>query len=80
MHMIQKCTTETVITILHKKVGVPADMDSIEHALWDDLGVDSLGLTETCMNLEHELGITIPHEEALRTQNVQELVALISSL
>jgi len=77
--MAQKCTPEIVIDILEEKVGVPADTPGIETASWDELGVESLGLSETFASLELNLGFQVPHEEALTTHNVQELVSLINT-
>jgi acyl carrier protein len=76
--MAQQCTSEMVITILQAKVGVPADTPGIETATWDELGVESLGLAETFASLELTMGFQVPHEEALQTKNVLELVSLIN--
>lgn len=76
--MAQKCTSKIVIDILQTKVGVPADTPGIETATWEELGVESLGLSETFASLELSMGFQVPHEEALQTHSVQELVALIN--
>jgi acyl carrier protein len=78
--MAQRCDIQSMVDILHAKVGVPKDTPNIETALWEEIGVESLGLTEICASLEHTLGIAIPHEEALNQRNVQELVAFVNSL
>jgi len=44
-----------------------------------ELGVESLGLVETFASLEHLLGVEIPDKQAMRTKNIQELVALINT-
>jgi len=77
--MVQRCTPAIVIDILQTKVGVPANTPGIETASWEELGVESLGLSETFATLEINMGFQVPHEKALQTQNVQELVALINS-
>lgn len=77
--MAQKCTPAVVIDILETKVGVPANTPGIETATWEELGVESLGLSETFASLELSMGVQVPYEEALQTQNVRELVALINS-
>jgi acyl carrier protein len=77
--MEQKCTPAIVIDILETKVGVPASTPGIETATWEELGVESLGLSETFASLELSMGVQVPYEEALQTQNVRELVALINS-
>lgn len=77
--MAQPCTPAMVIDILETKVGVPADTPAIDTAPWEDLGVDSLGLSEVFANLWHLLGIEIPQEEAIHAGNVQELVSLVNA-
>jgi acyl carrier protein len=77
--MSQSCTPEVIINILEEKVGIPKETPDIEKASWDTLGVESLGLTETLAGLEQELGVVLPHEKAMQTKNVQELVALINT-
>jgi acyl carrier protein len=77
--MAQKCTSAVVIDILQEKVGVPADTPGIETATWEELGVESLGLAETFASLELSMGFQVPHEEALQTHNVLELVLLINT-
>lgn len=78
--MTQRCNVQFILDILHSKVGVPLDTPNIETASWDELGVESLGLTEVCTSLEHTLAIEIPHEEALSLKNAQELVAFVNSI
>lgn len=78
--MLQTCNTETVITILHESVGLPSGIANVEKLSWDELGIDSLGLTETVSTLERTLKITLPAEVAINTQNVEELVTWINSL
>jgi acyl carrier protein len=77
--MAQLCTSDLVVTLLSKKVGVPATTPGIATATWEELGVDSLGLSEVLAGLWHHLGVEIPHEEALQTINVQELVSFVNT-
>lgn len=77
--MAQTCTSALVIEILATKVGVPANTPHIDTATWEELGVESLGLSETVSSLSLELGIELPHEEALVTKNVQDLVTLVNA-
>jgi acyl carrier protein len=77
--MTRSCTPDLVIDILEKKVGVPADTPEIDTATWEELGVDSLGLSEVFASLWHLLDVELPHEEALRTANVLELVSLVNA-
>jgi acyl carrier protein len=69
-----------MLDILHSRVGVPLNAPNIDIASWEELGVESLGLTEVCTSLEHQFGIIIPQEEAFAAQNVQELVAFVNSI
>ena len=78
--MAQRCTTQFFLETLHAKVGVPLNIANIETAPWEELGVESLGLTEVCTSLEHTFGITIVYEEALTKGNVQELVAFVNAI
>jgi len=68
-----------VIDLLTIKVGVPTNTPAIDTASWEDLGVDSLGLSEVFAGIWNLLGVEIPHEEAIHTTNVQELVALVNA-
>ncbi len=77
--MDRSCTPEMVIDILAKKVGVPADTPDILTATWEELGVESLGLSEMFASLSLLLGIEVPHEDALNTSNVQSLVVLVNA-
>jgi acyl carrier protein len=77
--MSQLCTVEIVISMLHTKVGVPLETPNIDTASWEELGVESLGLSELFATLEHDLGINISFQDALSTKNVQELVAMVNS-
>ena len=78
--MTQRCTVQFLVETLHAKVGVPLNIANIETAPWEELGVESLGLTEVCTSLEHAFGISIVYEEALTRSNVQELVAFVNAI
>lgn len=78
--MAQRCSMQFLLQTLHSKVGVPLNTPDIDTASWEELGVESLGLTEVCTSLEHVLEITIPHEEALTTKNPRELVTFVNAL
>lgn len=74
------CTTETVYTILTSKVGVPVSTPQSEASSWEELQVDSLGITEMVLSLEQELHVTIPDGDALKTRTVGELIDLVNTL
>lgn len=75
-----RCSTQMMIDILHARVGVPPNTPNIDTVSWEELGVESLGLTEVCSSLEYQLNITVPQEEAFSTRNIQEFVAFINSI
>jgi acyl carrier protein len=77
--MAPLCTDEKVIALLNEKVGVPADIANIETATWKELGLESLALSEVFTNLEIDLDIEIPFDQAMKTKNVQELVSFINT-
>ena len=78
--MASRCSLQFMIDILHSKVGVPLNTPNIDTASWEEMGVESLGLTEVCTSLEHKLGIVLPQEEAFSMRNVRELVAFVNSI
>lgn len=75
-----RCSTQMMIDILHARVGVPPNTPNIDTVSWEELGVESLGLTEVCSSLEYQLNITVPQEEAFSTRNIQEFVAFINAI
>jgi len=76
---VRPCTSNTIIEILHKKVGIPTDIPDIEKRSWYELGVDSLGITEVCASLEQSQEIHIPYEQAIRTKNIDDFILLINT-
>ena len=77
--MAKTCTNEKVITLLQERVGIPGNTEGIESATWEELGVESLGLSEIFSSLENELDIEIPFDQAMKTRNVEELVSFINT-
>lgn len=78
--MTSRCNLQLIVGILHSKVGVPLNTPNIETASWEEIGVESLGLTEVCTTLEQRFGIALPQEEAFSMRNVRELVAFVNSI
>jgi acyl carrier protein len=78
--VVVQCDTQMMLEILHTKVGIPLNIPNIETRSWEELGIESLGLTETCTSLELQLGITLPFEEVLKTINIQELVTFVNAV
>lgn len=48
-----------------------------EHNLFDDLGIDSLGLVELVMALEDRYKLEVPDEDAERVTTVGEAIDLV---
>lgn len=78
--MAPRCNLQLMVGILHSKVGVPLNTPDIATASWEEIGVESLGLTEVCTSLEQRFGIVLPQEEAFSMRNVQELVEFVNSI
>lgn len=77
--MERRLTSAIVMDVLHQKVGIPTTIPDSEDLSWDELGVDSIGLTEACANLERLLNVEIPQEQLLSTKNIKELVILFNA-
>ncbi len=77
--MPQYCSVQFLLETLHSRVGIPLNTPNVASASWEELGVESLGLTEVCTSLELAFGIALP-DEALTTKNVQELVAFVNKI
>ena len=45
----------------------------------DELGIDSIGRTEACMNLEDKFKVTISDDETNRFETVGDLVACVEA-
>ena len=68
---------EKILAVIAEYKGV--EVDSLDSAAkWEDLGFDSLDVTELVMRLEDELGIEI--ELSSGVENIDALVAYIESL
>ena len=77
--MERRLTSAIVMKILHEKVGIPTTIPDSENLSWDELGVDSIGLTEACANLERLLNVEVPQGQIMSTKNIKELVMLFNS-
>lgn len=72
-------TFEKVQEILVDKLGVDAADVKLESAIQDDLGADSLSVMEIVMSVEEEFGITVPEEELMSIQTVQDIVSKVEN-
>lgn len=72
-------TFEKVQEILVDKLGVDASTITLESSIQEDLGADSLSVMEIVMSVEEEFGITVPEEELMSIQTVQDIVSKVDN-
>lgn len=72
-------TFEKVQEILVDKLGVDASEIKLESSIQDDLGADSLSVMEIVMSVEEEFGISVPEEELMSIQTVQDIVSKVDN-
>lgn len=70
---------EKVTKIIVDQLGVTADEVKPEASFVEDLGADSLDLTELIMAMEEEFDIEIADEDAQKILKVQDAVAYIEN-
>ncbi len=70
---------EKVQKIIVDQLGVSADEVKPEASFVEDLGADSLDLTELIMAMEEEFGIEIDDDDAQKIIKVQDAVSYIES-
>lgn len=70
---------EKVSKIVMDQLGVSADEVKPEASFVEDLGADSLDLTELIMAMEEEFGIEIGDEDAQKILKVKDAINYISS-
>jgi acyl carrier protein len=70
---------EKVKKIIVDQLGVAADQVTPDAAFVDDLGADSLDLTELIMAMEEEFGVEIDDEDAQKMTKVKDALAYIQS-
>ena len=71
--------TEKVKKIIIDQLGVSAEEVKPEASFVEDLGADSLDLTELIMAMEEEFDIEIDDEEAQKIATVQDAVNYIKA-
>ena len=69
--------TEKVKKIIIDQLGVSAEEVKPEASFVEDLGADSLDLTELIMAMEEEFGIEIGDEDAQKILKVKDAVSYI---
>jgi acyl carrier protein len=70
---------EKVKTIIVDQLGVSPDEVKPEASFVDDLGADSLDLTELIMAMEEEFNTEIDDEEAQKLTKVKDVISYIQS-
>ena len=70
---------EKIVAILCEQLMLEQDQLSMETAITDDLGADSLDLVEVLMSCEDEFDVEIPDEEAEKFKTVGDLVRYIEN-
>ena len=71
--------TEKVKKIIIDQLGVSAEEVKPEASFVEDLGADSLDLTELIMAMEEEFDIEIDDEDAQKIATVQDAITYIKS-
>ena len=71
--------TSKVTKIIVDQLGVSADEVKPEAKFVDDLGADSLDLTELIMAMEEEFVIEIADDDAQKIQKVQDAIDYIEA-
>lgn len=70
---------DKVIKIIVDQLGASADQVKPEASFVDDLGADSLDLTELIMAMEEEFDIEIADDDAQKIMKVQDAIDYIES-
>ena len=70
---------EKVKKIIMDQLGVSADEVKPEASFVEDLGADSLDLTELIMAMEEEFGLEIEDEEAQKLLKVKDAISFVAS-
>lgn len=70
---------DKVIKMIAKKLGKKPEEVNLKSRLVEDLGADSLDVVELLMLLEDEYGITIPDEDAVNLNTIEDIVNFLNS-
>ena len=71
--------TEKVTKIIIDQLGVPAEEVKPAASFVEDLGADSLDLTELIMAMEEEFAIEIADDDAQKILKVQDAISYIEN-
>ena len=70
---------DKVYEIIVSKMGVNKDQIKLESKFSDDLGADSLDTVELIMELESEVCVQIPDEDAERMNTVDDIIRYVAN-
>jgi len=71
---------EQIAEILSEQLGVAKSKITLDSAIVDDLGADSLDVVELLMQLEDSTGKTIPDDKVVQIKTVVDLVNMLETL
>lgn len=75
----EKKMFEKVKEIIVDTIGCSADDVKLESRLEEDLSMDSLDAVQVNMNIEEQLGITIPDEMLTELKSVKDIVEYLEN-
>ena len=75
----EKKMFEKVKEIIVDTIGCSADDVKLESRLEEDLSMDSLDAVQVNMNIEEQLGITIPDEMLAELKSVKDIVEYLEN-
>ncbi len=70
---------EKIVEILCEQLMLEPEQITMETAITDDLGADSLDLVEVLMSCEDEFDVEIPDEQAEKFKSVGDLVRFVEN-
>ena len=75
--MDKKQVLSKVCDLVAKQLRKPIETITADKRLKEDLGADSLDVVEMMMSLEEAYGITIPDEELMKMQTIDDVAVYI---
>lgn len=72
-------TFEKVKEMIVEKLGVSADIVTLESEIIKDLGADSLDIVEMLLSLEENFNVTVTDEQTDNIKTVKDIVDIIDN-
>lgn len=72
-------TNGKILKIISENLGIGVEKVSLDSKFKEDLGADSLDITEIIMNIEDEFGIKIAEEEIQKIGTVSQAIKIINN-